>query len=183
MNSNKPKTQIESAFAIPKCTLCGGRILIPCLPPELEAVIESGIETKEDRERFDWDGPESVLEEIGWRLTRIFAFYWQSLGPMTSECYIDTLDVGTDTTFVCLRQDWLPSWCAIAAIRGRPDKTVMTALFRSLVKENGAALGVELFGSLPSDTHNTVEDLISERTWKWRLRSESRGGLKVKHLK
>ncbi|NWG14804.1 MAG: hypothetical protein HXY20_14860 [Acidobacteria bacterium] len=172
MNNSKPTSLIESAFAAPKGTLCRGRILLPSSPPDLEEVIQAAVETEQDQETFEGDGPEAVAAEIGREFTRLVAFYWQSLGPMVWECCIDLLNVGNGKNIVCLKQDGWPRRQAIAALKGRPERPLVTALFRNLLKENGAAFGVGLFGSLPSNTDNFNEKLIPEETirrcyWDW----------------
>jgi hypothetical protein len=66
----------------------------------------------------------------------------------------------------------------IALVKSPSNPAAMIALFKALIRKNGAAFGLELFGSLPSNTDNKCEELISEEVvraayWGWMKWAES----------
>jgi hypothetical protein len=172
MNPNKTQSEIESAFASPKQTLCRGSILVPAEPIDLEAVTKTAIESDDDEDDYYNLGGDIVFEKAGWEISSLFSFEWQSLGPMVWECYLNLVCIGNGRALACRRQDADPQWQSIALIKRSTDSAVMGRFFSAMIRENGAAFGVELFGSLPSTTHNHVEELVSEETvrqayWDW----------------
>ncbi len=102
--------------------------------------------------------------------------------PRCRDRYLNLLHVGSDLAVVCRRQDAFPCWQAVAQVRHPSDPAVMSAFFKALINENGAAFGVDLFGSLPSNTHNksgeTVpESVVREAYWNWMMWAEKTVGV------
>ena len=172
MNREKANSLVENAFKDPNAKLHNGAILIPSEPIDLETVLRAAVETEEDEEDIDNEEHEAILEKIGWPCENLFRFYWQSLGPMVSACYLNVLHLSDKTELIWVQRDFEPFRQGIAFVNCPLSKTVMSALFKALIRENGSAFGVELFGSLPSNTHNKVEELVPEKVvraayWDW----------------
>jgi hypothetical protein len=178
MNKEKPKSIIEAAFSNPKAKLYKGSILIPSEPLDMETVMRAAIETEDEQDELDCDGSGAFLEKIGWPCENICAFYWQSMGPMVWECYLNILHLADDTALIWCYQDGDGSRQGIALVKQPSNPAVMSAFFKALIKENGDAFGLGLFGSLPSNTDNKIEELIPEEIvraayWDWMKWAES----------
>ncbi len=179
MNKEKANSLIEEAFKNPRAKLYHESILIPSKPVDLETVVRAAIETSDEEEDLDSEGHEAIFEQIGWPNDRIVAFYWQSWAPMVWECYLNSLRLPDGTELIWLYQDFEPFRQGIAVVRKPSNRAVMSAFFKALIEENGAMFGVELFGSLPSNTDNRREELIPENVvraayWKWLRWAEHR---------
>jgi len=172
MNKEKPKSLIEAAFRNPKAKLYRGNILIPAEPLEVEALIQAAAETEEEQDDLRGNGPESVFEEIGWPYDNFISFYWQSMGPMVWTSTLNTVRIAGDLALAYRMQDASSNWQGIALIKGPSSPQIMSAFFKALVRENGAAFGIRLFGSLPSNTDNAFEETLPEKVvraayWDW----------------
>ena len=182
MNRENPRSIIETAFRNPKARLHRESILIPAEPLHMEKLVQSAVETEEDQEDLDSDGPQAVFEKIGWPYETFMAFYWQSMGPMVWQCYLKTLQFDKDMALICCNQDDYPTLQAVALVKHPSRPAVMSSLFKALIDQNGSAFGVELFCSLPSNTHNMSEKTIPERIvrsafWNWLLWAEKEVGI------
>jgi len=178
MNEEKAKLLVEAAFKNPKAKLHRGAILIPAEPLDIDTLVQEEIETDDEQDELDSDGPEAFLDKLGWTDENIFGFYWQSMGPMVWECYLNALHLTDDTALIWCYQDGDGSRQGIALVKHPSNPAVMSAFFKALIKENGAAFSLELFGSLPSNTHNKSEETIPEKVvraayWDWMLWAEN----------
>jgi hypothetical protein len=172
MNRETPKSLIEQTFKNPKARLHNGAILIPAEPLDMEAVIQAAIKTEDEQDEPDCDRPEALFEKIGWPYKNFFAFYWQSMGPCTFAGFLNATQPSSGSTLISCFEDAWNGEKVIALIKHPLDGAAMTAFFKALIKENGAAFGVELFGSLLSNTHNKWEKAIPEKVvreayWEW----------------
>lgn len=179
MNISKLTSAIESAFTHPKKTLPGCLITVPRAPVDLDSLIQDAVENEEDEEDIYNYGTEEVLERHGWACSTLVAFYWQSLGPMVWQACLQTLSHKEGLSFALWRQDVDPCRQVIAQLRPASRGDIFRVLFEKLIEANGAAFGLQLFGSLPSNTHDMAEDLIPEKAvrrsyWKWMVWAECR---------
>ncbi len=178
MNLSKLTSSIESAFTNPEKTFHRGAIAVPREPLDLDALVEDAVETEEDEDEIYTDGIEELLLKHGWMSSTLVAFYWQSLGPMVSHASLQTLTPsGGGQSFACWQGDDMPPYQVIARLKPAAGGKICRILFEKLIEDNGAAFGLQIFGSLPSNTHNMAEDLIPEETvrrcyWKWMLWAE-----------
>ncbi len=171
MNTDNPRKLIEAAFSSPKAAFHRRSILLPGEPLDLDEIAKSAVENDDDEDRLADYGPDTVFEDMGLKQTPFFAFFWQSLGPMVWECYLNLVHLDGDLALVCRTQDASPCRQAFALVKHPSDPAVMSAFFKALINQNGSAFGIDLFGSLPSNTHNKVEEIIPEevvRTAYWK---------------
>ena len=172
MNPKITKLYLEAVISRPRSILRHGEIIVPTAPINLDSAARAAIENEHDLEAFVNSGADIVFEQIGWEREPLLCFYWQSFGPMVCETHVDLLHIDQDRALACITQDSLPRWQAFAIVKNPDDEAVVSALFRALLKNNGAAFGLQLFGSLPTNTHNMVEHLISKKSvrqayWAW----------------
>ena len=178
MNREKAKSLIEAAFRAPKARLHRGAILIPAEPLDMLTVAKSAIETEDEQDDLYDLGLDGLYESVGWPHESLISFYWQSLGPCVWQSGLNSLQLGEDAALISRSGDSWDDEKGVALVKGPSTPEVMSTLFKALISENGAAFGVELFGSLPSNTHNKSEELIPEKIvraayWDWMMWAEN----------
>ncbi len=180
MNRRKARSLVKDAFSNPKAKLHRGAILIPNQPIEIAAVMKAAAQSEDEEDDFTGNGSYEFFKKLRWPYTSLIHFYWQSGGPCTFQTSIYAVRIGKDAALIAGHSDaWIEQ--AIALIEHPSNPAVMSAFFKAFIRENGEDFGVGLFGSLPSNTHNMVEDLIPETVvrqayWDWMLWAEKQFG-------
>lgn len=135
---------------------------------DLYDVVKALIESEDDFDALEGDGPLRLIEEAG-LFEPLLDFDWDSFGPMSSNAQLRLLHPRGSRWFVC----WLAEDedKVIAALDPLCPETVC-AFLRDLLAENGESYGLGLFGALPSRTVNYRSDLIpaaivNECYWAW----------------
>ncbi len=171
MNKRRAKSLVKEAFSNPKAKLYRGAILIPDKPVEIPAVMKAAAQPDEEEDDFRDRGSCEFFESLGWPLTGLINFYWQSVGPCVFQTNICAVRIGKDAALIVSEADsWIEQ--AIALVKHPSNPAVMSAFFKAFIHENGAAFGVGIFGSVPSNTYNMAEETIAESVvrsayWDW----------------
>jgi len=121
----------------------------------------------------DSQSPFVVLDllESRWPTALLINFEWDSIGPMSSFVQLRLLDIGDGRAYVLPLIEDAPL-LAIAAVEPKGAHQAFSEFFISLLQDNGASYGVQLFGSLPSRTTNYRPDLVpvsavARAYWLW----------------
>jgi|GEM_PF-4030746 hypothetical protein len=151
-----------------------GLLLVQATEPGDEDDQELGYLIAELQEyETDAVNPATALEILAqrWHVEVLIDASWEGFGPVSSGADLELLDVGKSQAYVLLLQEEQPLR-ALAAIRPGSSARAISAFFLSLLEDNGGSYGVELFGSLPTETTNHRPDLIPvlavwEAYWRW----------------
>jgi hypothetical protein len=101
----------------------------------------------------DWPGSLSELlaeHRIGER--QLLFFYWDGFGPTSWVAGVVLIGNGKRRD-LCYWNE-LESYLAVAAIEPSDDPLALSGTIRRLLERNGRTFGVDLFGSLPTETTN-----------------------------
>ncbi|MDQ7844557.1 MAG: hypothetical protein QN129_13535 [Armatimonadota bacterium] len=175
--------RLQGAFTVERLRARDGRILTPASGEPLdlqELLLEAAEEGEEDDELGDLlaalKGPEGAPEalellERRWATEVVMPFEWEGFGPISSSAQLRLLDVGDGQAYVLPVVEEAPLR-TIAAIQPGKAPRACAAFFRSLLQDNGNSYGIDLFGSLPSQTVNHRPDLVPTSAvlqgyWEW----------------
>jgi hypothetical protein len=178
MNHTKFAEQLTLPFANPKTELAEGQVVVSASPIDVRAATKSVAETGEDEEEISDRGWSAALPEGGWVLQPLVHFYWQGWGPMVSSAELQKLTHPEHGSFAVFSEDSFETSKAVARLKPGAAPAAYSTLFGKLIDQNGTALGVEVFGSIPSNTHNSTEELIPleiirSAYWRWLLWAEN----------
>jgi hypothetical protein len=104
--------------------------------------------------------PGNVMAVLDGRLHDLLLFYWSGLGPMCSVAGLQILDLGGRGYLVYWNE--LESYQAVAALDPWEDDLVVSAAVKEILRQNGRPHGVELFGSVPTETTNRIPGLLPD---------------------
>jgi hypothetical protein len=104
--------------------------------------------------------PANVHALLDGHLHDVLLFYWDSLGPTSSVAGLQVLDLGGRGYLVYWNE--LESYRAVAALDPWQDDLVVSAAVKEILRKNGRPHGVELFGSVPTETTNGMPSLLPE---------------------
>jgi hypothetical protein len=126
-----------------------------------------------------WDWIEQVLDEEEWDelgeleywpgnvqalldgyLHDVLHFYWDGLGPTSSAAGLQVLELGARGYLVYWNE--LESYQAVATLKPWQDDLVLSAAVKEILRKNGRPHGVELFGSVPTETTNQIPYLLTD---------------------
>ena len=169
---------IDVAFIETRLATSRGRVLAPLEPFGLRTTIQEAAEgVVLNREDFAGAFPSHTLLD----------FYWDGFGPTSSGATIDLVDLGATGTLAYWITEDAPTY-AFALIQPGGDTDIWPAFVVDLFRDNGESYGIELFGSLPSQTTNGRPDLVPpvalrEAFWQWIEGREAVGRPQWGHLR
>jgi hypothetical protein len=102
--------------------------------------------------------PGTVEEMLGGRLRDVLAFSWCPETPISFVAGLRVLDFGR-RGYLCFHNE-CHSYLAVALLDPWQDELVLSAAVKRLLRENGRKCGLELFGSIPHQTVNSLPDLL-----------------------
>jgi hypothetical protein len=134
-------------------------------------------EREEEPSLNEWPGNVSVLLEN--QLVDVLGFAWDGWGPISSGAGINLL-VLEQATYVC-HWDEMHSYRAVAKLDGPVSRRVLSAVVPELVRENGRRVGIDIFGSLPTETINHQPDrlptvVVKQAYFDWLQAAQVYGG-------
>lgn len=171
MNLTLVEQRLAHSFAAQARPLAGGSITWRRQPAPLWRYLEESL-TEEERDFHgaleDWPG--SVAELLQGRLQTLLSFYWESWGPISWGAGLQVLELA-GSAYLCLWNE-TESYRAVARLESWQDKRLLNAAVKELLRANGRPYGVDLFGSLPTETTNHCPYLLSsalvkQAYWDW----------------
>jgi hypothetical protein len=153
--------RLARAFTARPVEIGDGRIVWRSRPAPLWRYLEEGLD-KEERAEYGplqhWPG--SVMELLDERRQKLLSFYWDGLGPISWVAGIEVL-VSGERAYLCYWNE-VDTYVAVAALARWDHPLVICAAVKELLRENGRPHGVDVFGSLPTETTNCRPDLLPE---------------------
>jgi hypothetical protein len=139
------------------------RIIWRRKPVLLWQYIEDALEGEEELEQYagtleSW--PAHVMELLHGHVHDLLFFYWDGLGPTSSVAGLQVLELGGRGYLVYWNE--LESYRAVAALDPWQDDLVVSAAVKEILCRNGRSHGVELFGSVPTETTNRMPSLLPD---------------------
>lgn len=164
MHWQRVERRLERAFSAQPRRF-GSTIVVERRKPfKLAAAMNEALSDEEQEESGDleaWPGSLSeLLAEQGIEERRLLDLYWDGFGP--TSWVAGVVSIGNRRRRYLCYWNELESYLALAAIEPWDDPLALSGTVRRLLDRNGNAFGVDVFGSLPTETTNHAPELIPE---------------------
>ena len=118
-----------------------------------------------------WPAVPLELLEQRYEAVKWFDFYWDAIGPTSWISNLYLLRREWRSSLVCLLNEEEPLFL-LGLVESHDNRLLLSRLFTRLIDRNGKHFGVNVFGSLPTETTNWLPHLVDERVikqayWDW----------------
>jgi hypothetical protein len=163
MDLKRLEARLARAFRAKPQILGEARIIWRRKPVLLWQHLEDVLGGEKELEQYadtleNW--PANVMELVDGHLHDLLFFYWDGLGPTSSVAGLQILELGGCGYLVYWNE--LESYRAVAALDPWQDDLVVSAAVKEILCRNGRPHGVELFGSVPTETTNRMPSLLAD---------------------
>lgn len=153
MDWTRFRNEVPTTFPTIRLSLAGGTVRVPPEPVELESWDgedgEDG-EALEEAEAGEAVGGSDALEEE-FPVGSLLSFNWEGFGPISWSAALFAVGLGRNRIVICWYREEEPD-LALALVEAPHPHPIWNAFIQDLFASNGRMYGIQLFGSLPSET-------------------------------